>query len=55
MKDRANWLVFALLVAIVVLAVVLHLFWEPAKWKLIEAMRHVTTELSRAADAVRRR
>ena len=48
MKDRANWLVFALVLAIVVLVLFLLFFGESGIEKLREAIRYVITELNRA-------
>ena len=41
MKDRANWLAIALVLAVVVLVIVLLLFGESGKEKLREAIRRV--------------
>ncbi len=48
MKDRANWLVFALVLAIVVLVLFLLFFGESGIEKLREAIRYVITGLNRA-------
>ena len=48
MKDRANWLVFALVLAIVVLVLFLLFFGESGIEKLREAIRYVITELNLA-------
>ena len=53
MKDRANWLVFALVLAVVVLVIVLLPFGESGKEELREAVSRVITELSRAISNLR--